>query len=125
MVVGYDNLYTAVFEFLHRIDIGNTAVNGNDQVRLLLNDLVHYLLGKSVAVFTPVRHDVLHIYLMASEIPDKNGCGRNAVTIVIAVNEDLAVPVDRIINDVDSLMHVIIKKRIVPDTVIFRQKLFY
>ena len=123
VVVSNDNLDTAVFEFLYRIDIGNAAVNCNDQIRLLLNDLVHDLFRKSVAMLGSVRHNVLHIRLMAPEISYENGCGSNAVTVVIAVNEHFATPVDRLIDDVDSLLHIVVQERIVPDSIFFRQEL--
>jgi hypothetical protein len=62
---------------------------------------------------------------MAPEIPYEDRCGSYAVTVIVSVHEYLAAAVYRIIDDIDSLAHVIIKERIVPDTVILRQKLLY
>ena len=125
MVVGNDYLDPAVLKLLHRIDIGNAAVNRDDEIRVLLNDLVHDLLRKAVAVLGPVRNDITDLSRMAPEIPYQDRRRRNAVAVVIAVDKDLAVAVHRLIDDADSLAHVIIKERIVPDTVILRQKLLY
>ena len=125
VVVSNDDLNAAALKLLHRINIRNAAVYGNNEIRLLLNDLVHDLLGQAIAVFRPVRHDVINIYRVAPEITHKDRCRSNAVAVVIAVNKDLSMAVDRLINNVDSLAHVIIKERIVPDTVILRQKLLY
>ena len=68
MVVSNDHLDAAVLKLLHRIDIGNAAVNRDHEVRVLLNDLVHDLLRKPVAVLGPVRNDVIDLNGMAPEI---------------------------------------------------------
>ena len=125
VVVCNDHLDASVLEFLDSIYIRYSAVYGNDKIRILLDDLIHYLLRKAIAMLRPMRNDIMHIDLMAPEIPYEDGSRRNAVTVVVSVNKDLALSVHRIINDIDGFTHVIIKERIVPDSVILRQKLFY
>ena len=73
----------------------------------------------------PVRYDVLHIDLMASEIPYEDRCSRNAVAVIIAINEHLTVSVYGLVDNINGLTHIIVKERIVPDSVFFRQKLFF
>ena len=117
MMIRYDHLDPAALQFLNGIYICYTAIDCNDQIRILLNDFIHDLLGKPVTVLGSVRNDILHIHMMTPEIPDKDRSGRYTVTVVVAVHEHLAVSIDRLIDDIHGFSHVIIKERIVPDPV--------
>ena len=73
----------------------------------------------------PVRNDVSYIRIVASEVSYKDSGRCNAVAVVISVDKNPSVQIDCLVDDINGLLHVIVKERIVPESAVICQKLLY
>ena len=69
---------------IHFLHPGNTTVHGDDQCNALPAQGAHSVRGQAVAVLNAAGNIVTHLCAAAAQIVHKNGCGGNAVHIIIA-----------------------------------------
>ena len=90
MVIGNNNVDTHGNSFAYRVAAGYAAVNGNEDLAhaVLVKRLVEGFGGKPVSVVEAVRNKRLNDCAVASENEREQRAGGNAVSIVVAVNNN-------------------------------------
>ena len=96
---------------IHFLHPGNTTVHGDDQCNALPAQGAHSVRGQAVAVLNAAGNIVTHLCAAAAQIVHKNGCGGNAVHIIIAEDGHMFSCVQRGADAGHGTVHVLHQQR--------------
>ena len=89
MVIGDDHVDAALDRAAHRLDAGDAAVDGDDELHVALDEhAVEHFHLQAVAVDEPVRHDEARVRAEGAEDGLQHDDGGDAVDVVVAVDDD-------------------------------------
>ncbi len=88
VVIGNDQLQAQSAGKLCFGDAGNPAIDGNDQRRVGVGDLLQSFLVEAIAFVQAIGDMIMDIGVQQAEAADEDGGGRDTVGIVVTVDHD-------------------------------------
>ena len=84
--------------FCHLVNGGYAAIDRNDQRRALCNDFIERFLVQTVTVILAIGNEAACIGSELTKVAAKDRCCRDAVNIVIAINDDALLRLNRLLD---------------------------
>ena len=106
MVVGDDELHAELPAQSRLLVCRNAAVDGDDQLHILLVERPHGNFVEPVALFQPCGNVACHMSAALSEKVRQKTCGCNAVYVVVSEHADMLAPLERPFDPRRGLIHI-------------------
>ena len=106
MVVGDDELHAELPAQSRLLICRNAAIDGDDQLHILLVERPHGNFVEPVALFEPCGNVACHMSAALSEKVRQKTCGRNAVYVVVSEDADMLAPFESPFDPRRGLIHI-------------------
>ena len=106
MVVGDDELHAELPAQSRLLVCRNAAVDGDDQLHILLVERPHGNFVEPVALFEPCGNVACHMSAALSEKVRQKTRGCNAVYVVVSEDADMLAPLERLFDPRRGLIHI-------------------